>query len=119
MEKFEERKDFAGKNGFIWWVGIIENRVDPMCIGRCQVRIFGWHTENKQMIESENLLWAQPIFAANASNETYCPKEGDAVFGFYIDGKDAQQPYIFGRFPDKPEKIYPESKGFADPGGDT
>ena len=26
----EKDKDFAGKNGFIWWTGIVENRNDPL-----------------------------------------------------------------------------------------
>ena len=26
-------KDFAGKNGFIWWTGVVENRDDPLKMG--------------------------------------------------------------------------------------
>jgi hypothetical protein len=33
----EEQKDFAGKNGFIWWVGFVEDRKDPLKLGRCRV----------------------------------------------------------------------------------
>jgi hypothetical protein len=32
---------FAGLNGFAWWMGVVENRNDPLKMGRCQVRIFG------------------------------------------------------------------------------
>lgn len=111
--------NFPGLDGFVWWTGIVEGRNDPELLSRVQVRMHVWHTEDKQLIPSENLLWAIPIFPTNSSNNTYCPKEGDAVFGFFIDGKDAQQPYIFGRFPDKPEKMYPEDKGFSDPGKES
>lgn len=93
------KKNFPGLDGFVWWTGIVEGRKDPLKLGRVQVRIFGWHTGIKQMIPSENLLWAQPIFPGNSSNETYCPKEGDAIFGFYIDGDSAQYPFYFGRSP--------------------
>ena len=34
----EDSKDFAGKNGFIWWVGVVEDRQDPLKLGRCRVR---------------------------------------------------------------------------------
>ena len=37
--------NFIGKDGFNWWVGVVENRMDPLKLGRCQVRIFGYHTE--------------------------------------------------------------------------
>ena len=45
--------DFAGKNGFIWWIGVVEDRVDPLKLGRCRVRCFGWHTEEKNKILRE------------------------------------------------------------------
>lgn len=104
-----------GLDGFVWWTGIVEGRNDPEKLSRIQVRMFVHHTDDKKLIPSQDLLWAIPVFPSNVSNNTYGVKEGDAVFGFYIDGKDAQQPYIFGRFPDKPAKMYPASKGFSDP----
>lgn len=106
-----------GLDGFVWWTGIVEGRKDPDKLSRIQVRMFVWHTEEKALIPSQDLFWAIPVFPSNVSNNTYGVKEGDAVFGFWIDGKDAQQPYIFGRFPDKPEKMYPATKGFSDPAG--
>jgi hypothetical protein len=29
-------ENFIGKNGFIWFIGVVENRVDPLGMGRCQ-----------------------------------------------------------------------------------
>nr|QMP82974.1 MAG: hypothetical protein [Caudoviricetes sp.] len=112
------KKNFPGLDGFIWWTGIVESRKDPKKVGRLQIRIYGWHTEEKKYIPSEELLWAQPIFPTNSSNETYTCKEGDTVFGFFLDGDSAQYPVFFGRIPDVPEKLYPPSKGFSDPGRD-
>lgn len=103
-------------DGFKWWVGIVEDRKDPEKLSRMQVRMFIWHTDDKALIPTEKLFWAIPVFPTNNSNQTYTAKEGDSVFGFWIDTKDFQQPYIFGRFPDKPEKLYPPEKGFSDPG---
>lgn len=103
-------------DGFKWWTGVVEDRKDPEKLSRMQVRMYVWHTDDKSLIPTEKLFWATPIFPTNSSNQTYTAKEGDTVFGFWLDAKDLQQPYIFGRFPDKPEKLYPASKGFSDPG---
>jgi len=27
-----ENTNFTGKDGFVWWVGVIENRADPLGI---------------------------------------------------------------------------------------
>ena len=51
--------NFMGKDNFVWWMGVIENVNDPLKLGRSQVRMFGWHTENIQDIPSEDLPWAQ------------------------------------------------------------
>jgi hypothetical protein len=110
------KKNFPGLDGFIWWTGIVESRDDPKKIGRLQIRIYGWHTDEKKYIPSDELLWAQPIFPTNSSNDTYASKEGDTVFGFFLDNDSAQYPVVFGRIPDVPEKLYPPSKGFSDPG---
>ncbi len=112
------KKNFPGLDGFIWWTGIVESRKDPKKVGRLQIRIYGWHTDEKKYIPSDELLWAQPIFPSNSSNDTYTCKEGDTVFGFFLDGDSAQYPVFFGRIPDVPEKLYPASKGFSDPGKD-
>ena len=42
--------DYMGKDGFIWWQGVVEDRKDPLYLGRCKVRILGWHTDNKSDI---------------------------------------------------------------------
>ena len=30
-------KNFAGRNGYIWWTGVVEDRKDPLKIGRAHV----------------------------------------------------------------------------------
>ena len=98
-------KDFAGKNGFIWWVGVIENRVDPLALGRCQVRVFGWHTTNAELIPTEQLPWAHPMYPLNNSKSFSSPAIGDWIVGFFMDGENAQQPVMMGVLPGIKQKV--------------
>lgn len=109
------RKNFVGLDGFVWFLGVVENRIDPLKLGRVQVRIFGWHTDDKSSIPSEDLPWAQPMFPSNASTLASAPKEGDMIIGFFTDGESAQLPVFLGVLPGIPDKDAVQSKGFADP----
>lgn len=107
------RKEFLGLDGFIWWIGVVENRQDPMGLGRCQVRIFGFHSKDLADIPSADLPWAQPVHSLN--NQTFStPKEGDFVFGFFLDGNFGQQPIMMGIIPGVPVVQYPPTAGFTD-----
>lgn len=108
-----ENKDFAGKNGFVWWVGVVEKINDPLKLGRCRVRCAGWHTDNKSLLPTDSLPWAQSSLPPNA-RDTYPPREGDMVFGFFFDGENAQQPVILGVLPGIPLVKANEQKGFND-----
>ena len=68
---------------FVWWIGEIENRVDPLGIGRCQIRIFGYHTEDKTILPTVDLPWAHPVFPLNASKTFSSPMVGEWVLGFF------------------------------------
>ena len=106
-------KNFIGREGFIWFVGVIEDRNDPEMMGRARVRCFGWHTEDKALIPTEDLPWAHVLQSSNAPS-TYAPKEGDYVCGFFMDGDSAQNPVIMGVLPGKPQAKPDYSKGFSD-----
>lgn len=108
------RKNFIGLEGFVWWVGVVEDRNDPEQLGRVRVRCFGWHTEDKKKIATNDLPWAHPTIPVNHP-AVYTPKEGDMVFGFFMDGESAQNPVIMGVFPGKPEKKPRYEDGFSDP----
>jgi GH24 family phage-related lysozyme (muramidase)/uncharacterized protein YcbK (DUF882 family) len=43
------------------YTGVVENRYDPLKLGRCQVRIIGLHTHDKQRLPTEDLPWAYPM----------------------------------------------------------
>lgn len=99
---------------FIWWMGVVENRQDPKKVGRCQVRIVGSHSENKSDVPTENLPWAQVIIPVNDTASVQI-KEGDYVFGFYLDGNECQVPLIVGILPGIPKVLPSPYEGFSDP----
>ena len=110
----ENDKDFAGKNGFIWWTGIVENRNDPLKMGQCQVRCVGWDADNKMHLPTKDLPWAKPLLPVNGT-DVYAPKEGDMVIGFFIDGESAQERVMMGILPNIPLKESNPQNPFADP----
>jgi len=94
-----DRNNFMGMNGFIWWVGVIEDRVDPLAIGRCRVRIIGWHSDNKSLVPTDSLPWAVPIFPINDSQKWSAPPLNSWIMGFFMDGENGQVPYMLGVIP--------------------
>lgn len=107
---------------FKWWIGVVEDRMDPEKLGRIKVRIYGYHTDDLGKISKDNLFWAavvNPITSASLSGIGQSPLgvlEGTTVMGFFLDGDDAQTPVVFGTMPGKPQK--PSGNGgFKDPKG--
>ena len=103
---------------FLWWVGQIvddsawrdninsgkyEDRTTiPGWGRRYKVRIIGLHDQGEESIPSDQLPWAQvmyPVTAgggqAGASDSTKL-RQGNMVFGFFIDGQEQQVPVIMG-----------------------
>jgi len=111
-----------GKDGFNWFVGVVEDRQDPQTLGRLRVRCLGYHTEGLDKLKTEDLPWAHvmnPITSATVSGLGQSPLgavEGSWVVGFFQDGSDAQQPIIIGTLPGVPSEL-PDTgskKGFQD-----
>ena len=48
---------FMGLDGFVWFTGVVEDRNDPVKLGRVRVRCLGIHTEDKNEIPTEDLSW--------------------------------------------------------------
>jgi len=112
------KRHFVGRDGFIWWIGQIVSEeqwsgnipgyrtpttADHRGFGeRFKVRIMGYHTANKQELTDEQLPWASvmyPVTAGNGGAGTWSNaalRQGSFVFGFFLDGEDAQQPVIMG-----------------------
>lgn len=93
-------QNFLGHDGFIWWVGVVEDISDPETLGRCKVRVFGYH-DDSSLIPTADLPWATSVHSPNTPN-LYSPLEvGDWVFGFFLDSLNAQEPAIVGVIPSK------------------
>lgn len=113
------KKYFVGRDGFVWWVGQIapENKWSPNIPGRrvsttneikgfgdrYKVRILGYHDISEETPLNDNdLPWAQvmlPVTAGSgsgAASQSASLHQGTYVFGFFLDGEDAQQPVIMG-----------------------
>ena len=115
-------KNFMGKDGFQWFVGVVEDRNDPKTLGRLRVRCLGYHTEDLTKLPTSDLPWAHvmnPITSATVSGIGQSPLgavEGTWVVGFFTDGSDAQQPMIMGTLPGVPAKLPTKdaTRGFQD-----
>jgi len=115
-------KNFMGKDGFQWFVGVVEDRQDPKHLGRVRVRCLGYHTEDLIKLPTIDLPWAHPmnpITSATVSGIGQTPLgvvEGTWVVGFFTDGPDAQMPMIMGTLPGVPAALPTKDskKGFQD-----
>ena len=104
--------------GFNWWVGQVaddsfwRDNINPGKFKdkqsvpgwgyRYKVRIFGLHDAGEDGIKSEDLPWANimyPVTAGaylQASGQTPMIRQGNIVFGFFLDGPEQEQPVIMG-----------------------
>lgn len=92
-------KDFLGYD-FLWFIGEVEDRNDPLRLGRVKVRCFGWHSTDKEIQPTKNLPWAstvQPVTSPATTSSGL--SKGVWVFGFFLDGKRAQKPVVMGHIP--------------------
>ena len=108
---------FLGTN-FLWWVGQIaddstwrdnissakysdKNSV-PGWGRRYKVRIIGLHDQGQETIPDDQLPWANVMYPITAgggqTNASQTPnlRQGNMVFGFFLDGQDQQVPVIMG-----------------------
>ena len=116
-------KNFMGKDGFTWFVGVVEDRQDPKHLGRVRVRCLGYHTEDLVKLPTTDLPWAHPmnpITSATVSGVGQTPLgvvEGTWVVGFFTD-INKQQPMIMGTLPGVPSTlpVKDATTGFQDVG---
>jgi hypothetical protein len=111
MEESLLKSNFLGRDGFRWWVGQIPpesahgGQINGAGWGnRFKVRIMGYHPYNTVELSNEDLPWAQCLLpttsGTGAGNNATTVKvsPGDTVFGFFLDGDNAQVPVIMGCF---------------------
>jgi hypothetical protein len=112
------KRYFVGRDGFIWWLGQIapestwKDNQPGFPVGtnsdikgfgeRYRVRIMGYHTANIDEIPDDELPWAYVMYPVTAGgggrsgSQSANISQGDFVFGFFMDGEDAQMPVIMG-----------------------
>jgi len=112
------KRHFVGRDGFIWWIGQIasekswKDNIPALPVGsnndiqgfgeRYRVRIMGYHTYDPERITDEELPWAYIMYPPTAgsggrsSSQSSNLAQGTFVFGFFLDGEDAQTPIIMG-----------------------
>lgn len=98
-----------GKNGFVWWFGIVEDVDDPLQVGRVRVRCYNFHTLNTAELPTSDLPWAHvitPTTSASFQGKGWSPtflRVDSTVFGFFADGNQAQHPIVLGTLPGIPQ----------------
>ncbi|AJD81960.1 baseplate hub subunit and tail lysozyme [Yersinia phage vB_YenM_TG1] len=110
-----------------YFTGIVEDRMDPMKLGRVRVRVFGYHPFQRIQgpisgLSTEDLQWMdvlQPSNSASMSGIGYTPTgpvEGSKVYGHWLD-KYNTTGLVLGTLAGintvKPNKL----EGFSDPTG--
>ena len=116
-----------GRDGFIWFAGVVEDRQDPLKLGRVRVRCLGYHTEDKEALPTTDLPWAHPLLPITSSGVSGIGQtplglvEGSWVIGFFRDADTKQDAVILGALPGKPTTTgaqnLAEGLGFSDPNG--
>ena len=107
---------FMGRDGFVWWIGVVEDRDDPDLIGRVRVRCFGYHTDDFQDIATDDLPWAHVILPPTAPyGAMHNLTTGMWVMGFWRDPQSMQEPVVIGTLPGYPASGPNPAKGFSDP----
>tara|TARA_Y100000289_G_scaffold29708_1_gene29439 strand:+ start:3750 stop:4754 length:1005 start_codon:yes stop_codon:yes gene_type:complete len=84
-----------------YYYGIVEDRQDPLKVGRVRVRVHGIHTETKTDLSTPDLPWAQvmlPTTSAGLSGfgAQHGLVEGSTVIVFFKDEKTFQLPVVIG-----------------------
>ena len=119
----EQQSYFMGQDGFYWFVGVVEDRNDPLRLGRVRVRCLGYHTSDLRELPTTDLPWAHvmhpvtdPSMQGMGSRPSFLV-EGSWVVGFFRDTQEKQQPLIIGSLPGAPQEAADNRYGFNDPRG--
>jgi hypothetical protein len=114
-------ENYMGLGGFFYFFGVVEDRQDPLKVGRLRVRIVGTHTQDKLALPTADLPWALCVLPITASGISGIGSsatgllEGSWVFGFFRDGNFRQEPVILGSLPGRPTELADNRRGFYDP----
>lgn len=98
-----------GKQGFVWFFGVVEDIKDDLQLGRVKVRCHNFHNISDTVLPTDELPYAHvvlPTTSASYQGKGISPtflREGTTVIGFFADGESAQMPIVFGTLPGIPQ----------------
>lgn len=111
--------------GLKLFTGVVEDRQDPLQLGRCRIRVVGCHTKDTSVLPTIDLPWAIPLSPINSASTSGIgeapvgPVEGTWVVLFFMDGDDCQEPVFMGTLNGIPRSAFVNSRnpseGFQDP----
>ena len=93
---------FLGEEGFRWFLGTVEDRNDPLKLGRVRVRIINVHSEKQSRVSTAELPWASILNSPNSASLNdvgISPtgiQVGTTVVGFFMDSRDGNHAVILG-----------------------
>ena len=111
---------FSGLDGFVWFIGVVEDNNDPDKLGRVKVRAYGHHTADLNNIPLELLPWATVMGSTldtsmQGQGSFRKIEPGTWVIGFFLDAEEKQQPVVMGTLKGKPNQAPNKLLGFNDP----
>lgn len=85
-------------NGGQFFIGVVEDRNDPLMIGRVKARVVGLHIHDKTVLPTEDLPWAMLMQPATGGTGAPAvgPAEGTTVVVIFNDWPQCQQPIVIG-----------------------
>ena len=103
---------------FDWFIGVVEDTNDPKKLNRVKVRCFGYHTDDKAEVKTEDLPFATVMMPTTSASvegigQNHQLLSGSWVVGFFRDGPSAQDPIILGSIMSFTEKARDTSLGFS------
>ena len=111
---------FTGLDGFVWFIGVVEDNNDPDKLGRVKVRAYGHHSKSLNDIPLELLPWAtvmgSTLDTSMQGQGSFRKLEpGTWIVGFFLDAEERQQPVVIGTIKGKPNAAPNKDIGFNDP----
>ena len=100
---------FFGKDSFTPFIGYVEDVDDPTHSGRVKVRCVGWHPFKRtggsggDSLKTDDLPWARVGMPTTYAQQGRIGGKhgllaGCWVFGFFMDGNEAQDPFVLSTF---------------------
>ena len=98
------QSDFFGKDNLTTFLGVVEDVKDPKGAGRVRVRCVGWHPKDKNDLPTDELPWSRVSAPTTHAQQGRVGSKhgllpGCWVWGFFLDGNDAQNAMVCGSFP--------------------